>query len=155
VQAIHAHHSRAETREAVYNLFAAYLYRAPLSELIDGFERARRDAQLRYVVIYGAACSSCLARAERLDGSYLRTFALQLKEPLAQTLAAFVASILTEPHRRTDSASAAEPPFRQIIEVLQQVMCTQDAEKLASSVLEIDEDRYHESDCQTDAFRRS
>jgi hypothetical protein len=32
---------------------------------------------------------------------------------------------------------AAEPPLRQIIEVLQQVMCTHDAEKLAISVLEI------------------
>jgi hypothetical protein len=31
----------------------------------------------------------------------------------------------------------AEPPLRQIIEVLQQVMCTHDAEKLAISVLEI------------------
>jgi len=32
---------------------------------------------------------------------------------------------------------AAEPPLRQIIEVLQQVMCTHDAEKLAIAVLEI------------------
>jgi hypothetical protein len=36
--------------------------------------------------------------------------------------------------------SAAEPPLRQIIEVLQQVMCPHDAEKLAISVLEIYED---------------
>jgi len=33
------------------------------------------------------------SRAERLDGSYLRTFALELKEQLALTLAAFVTSI--------------------------------------------------------------
>jgi hypothetical protein len=32
---------------------------------------------------------------------------------------------------------ATEPVLRQIIEVLQQVMCTHDAEKLAISVLEI------------------
>lgn len=32
---------------------------------------------------------------------------------------------------------AAEPPRRQIIDVLAQVMCTHDAEKLAISVLEI------------------
>jgi hypothetical protein len=38
------------------------------------------------VVIYGAACSYRLARAEQLDGSYLRTFALELKEQLAQDL---------------------------------------------------------------------
>jgi hypothetical protein len=31
---------------------------------------------------------------------------------------------------------AVEPPLRQIIDVLQQVMCIQDAEKLAISVLE-------------------
>jgi hypothetical protein len=31
----------------------------------------------------------------------------------------------------------AEPPLRQIIEVLQQVMCTHDAENLAISALEI------------------
>jgi hypothetical protein len=60
----------------------------PLEELVESVEQTRRDTQLRYVVIYGAACSYCLARAERLDESYLRTFALELKEQLAQTLAA-------------------------------------------------------------------
>jgi hypothetical protein len=88
-----------------------------------------------YVVIYGAACSYCLARAERLDGSYLRTFALELKEQLAQTLTAFIMSILTGPHRV--DIERGEPPLREIIEVLQQVMCTHDAEKLAIAVLGI------------------
>jgi len=74
-----------EVNRALYKLFAAYLHTVPLSEVIESVERARRDAQLRYVVIYGAACSYCLARAERLEGSYLRTFALELKEQLAQT----------------------------------------------------------------------
>ena len=100
-------------------------------------ERARRDAQLRYVVIYGTACSYCLARAERLEGSYLRTFALELKEQLAQTLTKFVTSILVGPRA---NSNAAEPPLRQIIDVLQQVMCTHDSEKLAISVLEIYKD---------------
>jgi hypothetical protein len=76
-------------------------------------------------------------RAERLEGSYLRTFAVELKEQLAQTLTAFVMSILTQPRRRLDAESAAEPPLCQIINLLQQVMCTCDAEKLAISVLEI------------------
>jgi hypothetical protein len=67
----------------------------------------------------------------------LRTFALELKEQLAQTLAAFVTSILTQPRSRVVTGQAAEPPLRQIIEVLQQVMCKHDAEKLAISVLEI------------------
>jgi hypothetical protein len=127
-------------QQALYNLFAAYLHTVPLEELIDNVERARRDAQLRYVVIYGAACSYCLSRAARLDGSYLRTFAVELKEQLAQTLATFVVSILTGPRRRAHGECAAEPPFRKIIEVLQQVMCTHDAEKLAISVLEICKD---------------
>lgn len=39
---------------------------------------------------------------------------------------------------------AAEPPLRHFIEVLQQVMRTYDAEKLAISVLEIWEDGYRE-----------
>ncbi len=65
-----------------------------------------------------------MGRAGRLEGSHLRTFALELKEQLAQTLVEVVTSI-------------AEPPLRQIIDVLQQVMCTRDAEKLAISVLEI------------------
>jgi hypothetical protein len=117
--------------------FAAYIHTIPLEKLIESVERARLDAKLRYVVIYGAACSYCLARAERLDGSYLRTFALELKEQLAQTLATFVTSILARPRARLDAEEAAEPPLRQIIEVLQQVMCTHDAEKLAISVLEV------------------
>jgi hypothetical protein len=86
---------------------------------------------------HGAACSYCLGRAERLDGSYLRTFALELKEQLAQTLTTFVASILIGPRA---NVKTAEPPLRQIIDVLQQVMCTHDAEKLAISVLEIYDD---------------
>ncbi|MGA2884004.1 MAG: hypothetical protein ABSE80_02460 [Halobacteriota archaeon] len=109
----------------------------PLAELLESLERSRRDAQLRYVVIHDAACSYCLGRAQRLDGSYLRTFALELKEQLAQTLATIVTSILAEPRGRPDKKSNEEPPLRQIIEVLQQVMCTHDAEKLAISVLEI------------------
>jgi hypothetical protein len=31
------------------------------------------------VVIYGAACSYCLTKAQMLDGSYLRTSALDLR----------------------------------------------------------------------------
>jgi hypothetical protein len=66
------------------------------------------------------------------------------EEQLAQTLAAFVTSILAGPHRCADGENVTEPPLRQIIDVLQQVMCTHDAEKLAISVLEIYEDRHHE-----------
>ena len=117
----------------------------PLAELLESLERSRRDAQLRYVVIHGAACSYRLGRAQRLDGSYLRMFALELKEQLAQTLATFVTTILAEPRGRPDKKSNEEPPLRQIIEVLQQVMCTHDAEKLAISVLEIWEDGEREA----------
>jgi hypothetical protein len=143
VQTIYTQKVKAETKEAIYNLFAAYVHTVPLQDLTEMVERSRRNAQLRYVVIYGAACSYCLGRAKRLDGSYLRTFALELKEQLAQTLAAFVVSILTQPRGRL-AEEAAEPPLRQIVEVLQQVMCTHDAEKLAISVLEIWEDGYRE-----------
>ncbi len=143
MQAIHLQTDTTDKKQAIYNLFAAYVHTMPLEELIESVERARLDAKLRHVVIYGAACSYCLARAERLEGSYLRTFALELKEQLAQTLTAFVMSILTEPRRRRD-AERAEPPLRQIIDVLQQVMCTHDAEKLAISVLEIYEGGHDE-----------
>ena len=115
-----------------------------LEHLIASVERTRREAQVRYVVTNGTACSYCLARAERLDGSYLRTFALELKEQLAQTLATFVTSILVRPRRRLDANEADEPLLRQIIDVLEQVLCTHDAEKLAISVLEIYENGYRE-----------
>ena len=123
-------------QQALYNLFAAYLHTVPLEVLIESIERARRESQLRHIVLYGATCSYCLSRAKRLDGSYLRTFALELKEQLAQTLTSFVISILTQPGRLSVE-EATEPALRQIIEVLQQVMCKHDAEKLAISVLEI------------------
>jgi len=71
----------------------------------------------------------------------LRTFALESKEQLAQTLAAFATSVLAG-RGRLDAEEAAELPLRQIIQVLQQVMCAHDAEKLAISVLEILEDGY-------------
>ncbi len=150
MQAIHPHIDTCDKKQALYNLFAAYIHTVPLAELIASVERARRDAQLRYVVIYGAACSYCLARAERLDGSYLRTFALELKEQLAHTLAAFVTAILTQPHRRIDAEEAAEPHVRQIAEVLHQIMCTHDAEKLAISVVEIYGDDCHEKRSPSD-----
>jgi hypothetical protein len=102
VQAIHPQADASNKRQALYNLFAAYIHTIPLEELIESVEQARLDAKLRYVVIYVAACSYCLSRAERLKGSYLRTFALELKEQLAQTLAAFV----------TSSSMAASAPRR-------------------------------------------
>jgi hypothetical protein len=127
VQATHPKINAGKPKQQdLYNLFAAYFHAVPLAELLESIERARRDTQLRYVVIYVAACSYCLGRAEPLEGSYLRTFALELKEQLAQTLAAFVTSILAGP-RRLGAESAAQPPLRQIIEVLQQVMCKHDA----------------------------
>jgi len=43
--------------------------------------------------------NSLTGRAEALEGSYLRTFALELKERISQTLAAFVTSILPRPRR--------------------------------------------------------
>jgi hypothetical protein len=74
------------------------------------------------------------------DGLYLRTFALELREYLALTLVAFVTSILTQPRGHLHAEEAGQPSLRQIIEVLQQVMCTHDAEKLAISVLEMYKD---------------
>ena len=94
-------------QQALFNLFAAYLHTIPLEELIHRVERARRDAQLRHVVLYGATCSYCLSRAKRLDGSYLRAFALELKEQLALTFAACVTSILTQPRGRIDAEGSA------------------------------------------------
>jgi enoyl-CoA hydratase/carnithine racemase len=88
-----------DKKQAIYNLFAAYLHTVPLEKLAESVEQTRRDAQLRCVVLYGAACSYCLGRAQRLDGSYVQTFALDLKEELTQTLAAFVTSILAGPQR--------------------------------------------------------
>jgi hypothetical protein len=142
VQPINPQAHARDKKQAIYNLFAAYLHTVPLEELIECVERARRDAQLRYVVLYGALCSYCLSRADRLEGSYLRTFALELREQLALTLASFVTFILTQPRGRLEAEEAGQPPLRQIIEVLQQVMCTHDAEKLAISVLEIYKDSY-------------
>lgn len=45
---------------------------------------------------------------------------------------------------RLDTEQAAEPHLRQIIDVLQQVMCKHDAEKLAISALEIHGGGYRE-----------
>lgn len=53
--------------------------------------------------------NSLTGRAEPLEGSYLRTFALELKERLSQTLAAFVTSSLPRACGRLDAEDAAEP----------------------------------------------
>jgi hypothetical protein len=141
VQAIHVQINKDGKIHTIYNLFAVCIQTVLLEELIESVEQTRSDAQPRYVVIYGAACSYCLSIAKKLEGSYLRTFALHLKEQLAQTLAVFVTSILTQPRGGLNTEGATEPPLCQIIEVLQRVMCTHDTEKLAISVLGIYEDR--------------
>ncbi len=74
-----------------------------------------------------------------MDRTYER--ALKLKEQLAQALTTFFVSILTQPRGRQDEEETAEPPLRQVIDVLQQVMCAHDAEKVAISVLEVYEER--------------
>lgn len=76
----------------------------------------------------------CISRAlkARTSGGLL-----ELKDQLAQTVATSVMSILTRPREHRDAGAATEPPLRQIIDGLQQVMCTHDAEKLAISVLEM------------------
>ena len=116
----HRQHKTPLCKQSVLRPIQAIRNRPPTTSLLRTFtqchlqtfsknlERSRRDAQLRYVVICGAACSYCLARAERLDGSYVQTFALDLKEELTQTLAAFVTSILAGPHR-LDAEEAEEP----------------------------------------------
>jgi hypothetical protein len=128
--------STSETNQALYNLFVAYLHAMPLSELIESLERTQLDAKLKYVVIYGAACSYCLSRANRLEGLYLRTFTLELKEQLAETLAASTTSILGRPRGHRGLKEDSELPLRQIIDVLQQVVCLHEAERLAISALE-------------------
>ena len=148
VQATYPQIHTGEKKQAIYNLLAAYIHTVPLEELLASVERAQRDAQLTYVVIYGAARSYCLAEP---NGSKDRTCGrLRLKEQLAQTLAAYVTSILVEPRGRLDTAKATEPPLRQIIEVLEQVVCTHDAGKLAISVLEIYKDGYREERIRSD-----
>ncbi|MGZ4862828.1 MAG: hypothetical protein ACXV2E_08630 [Halobacteriota archaeon] len=85
VQATQPRPITGEAKQALDKLLAAYVHTKPLEELIESVERAGLDAKLRHVVIYGAACSYCLVRAERLEGYYLRTFAIELREQLAQT----------------------------------------------------------------------
>jgi hypothetical protein len=101
---------------------------------------------LKSVLTPGAYLSAAEYRLTRrfIKARSARTFAVELKQQRAQTLAAFATSILAQPHGRPDAQEAAEPPLRQIIDVLQQVMCAHDAEKLAISVLEIHEGGYRE-----------
>jgi hypothetical protein len=51
VQAIHSHTDMGDRKQAIYNLFTAYIHTIPLEERIKNVERARLDAKLRYVVI--------------------------------------------------------------------------------------------------------
>jgi uncharacterized protein YjbI with pentapeptide repeats len=61
VHAIRPQTYTCDNRHAFYKLFAAYFHTVPLEELLGSVERTRRDAQLRYVVMYGAACSYFLS----------------------------------------------------------------------------------------------
>jgi hypothetical protein len=60
-----------------------------------------------------------------------------LKDQLARILATYASSILAQKGVRADAESGIEPPIRQIVTMLKQIMCKHDAEKLAISVLEI------------------
>jgi hypothetical protein len=73
MQATEPKKSAGEANQALHNLFAADLHTVSLSELIE--RAGRGDAKkTKNVVIYNAACSRCLCSAQRLEGSYLRTF---------------------------------------------------------------------------------
>ncbi|MGB9370632.1 MAG: hypothetical protein WCB79_01650 [Halobacteriota archaeon] len=67
MQAIYSETNTDDKKQALYNLSAAYLHTIPL-ELMESVEQGRRDPQIRYVAIYGAACSYGLGKAQRLDG---------------------------------------------------------------------------------------
>ncbi len=54
MQAINPQTHTDDKKQALYNLFAAHVHTLQLAELIENIERARPDAQLRYVVIHGA-----------------------------------------------------------------------------------------------------
>ena len=111
---------------------------------MESVERGRRDAQLKYVVIYEAACSYCLGKAQRLDRPHLRTFALELKEQLAQALTALSTSILAGPCRRPNGerGSRATSPANHLS--AGQMMCRHVAENLAISVLDVDKGGHHD-----------
>jgi hypothetical protein len=79
--------------QALYKLFAAYIHTIPLEELIESVERARLGAKLHYVV-YGAACSYCLARPNGLKDRICGRLRLSEKSSSAQTLSSHVTSIL-------------------------------------------------------------
>jgi hypothetical protein len=106
VQAIHPKTEIGDKKQALCKLFAAYIHTIPLEKLIESIERGRLDARLRHVVIYGAAYSYCLARAERLEGSYLRVCA-RVERAACTDLTAFVTSILAGLRGRLDAESAA------------------------------------------------
>ena len=63
--------------------------------------------------------------------------------------------VLVSVFRRLDTESTTEPPLRQIIDVLQQVMCRHDAEKLGISVLEVYEDGYREERSSSDGIHNA
>jgi hypothetical protein len=66
VQAIHVQINKDGKRRTIYSLFAVCIQTVLLEELIESVEQTRSDAQPRYVVIYGAACSYCLSIAKKL-----------------------------------------------------------------------------------------
>ena len=68
MQAIHHQTDTSQTKQALYKLFAAYIHTIPLEELIESVERARLDAKLRYVVIYGAPAAIASAEQNGLTG---------------------------------------------------------------------------------------
>ena len=68
MQAIHPQIHTGDKKQAIYNLFAAYVHTMPLEELIESVDRARRDAQLRYVVIYGLPAATASAGPDGLKG---------------------------------------------------------------------------------------
>jgi hypothetical protein len=47
VQAIHHQTDTGDKKQAIYNLFAAYIHTIPLEELIESVEQARLDARLK------------------------------------------------------------------------------------------------------------
>lgn len=139
MQAVLLHNLPDEVAKTLQNLLAAYFHTIPLSELIGSRNRSKRQEQLIYVTISGAACSFCLSENGRFERVRAGKASFADRGTVAHLLFSQLIAIPTEDRFYVRLSSEAKGrQFRSVREILQQAMCVHDAQKITLAVRELD-----------------
>ncbi|MGZ4892090.1 MAG: hypothetical protein ACXV2B_07530 [Halobacteriota archaeon] len=97
-----------------------------------------RQAQSIYLVISGAACSSCISEDDKLERSGIRASTLEDREATAQTIFGSISWIMMQRHAQARASSeGVEALVNEVRKILPGITCHHDIEKITIALKEL------------------